>query len=130
MFIYYLFLIVLISLAILEQLLKKIPFVFAIPVIFLMVLLAGFRGEDVSRDYGNYVEMYKFVGSVSAYFTFYDFYFIYEPLFYLIVSGLKALFGSQYLPLFILFALVGVVFKAAGKRTQCGTVGTLLPGQP
>ncbi len=116
MIIYYLFFVLLLSLAVVEQVFKKIPYIFAVPVILLMVLLAGLRGEEVSRDYTNYVEMYQFIGSMPDYFTFYDFYFIYEPLFYFIVSGFKAIFGSLYGPIFLLFALFGVSLKSAAIR--------------
>lgn len=116
MIIYYLFFILLLGLAVTEQVFKKIPYLFAVPIILLLVVLAGFRGEEVSRDYANYVEMYQFIGSFPDYFTFYDFYFIYEPLFYFIVSGLKTIFGSVYVPVFLLFALIGVSLKSAAIR--------------
>ncbi len=113
MVVYYLIFISLVLLACAEQLVKKLPFLFGGIVIFFLVILAGLRGEEVARDYTNYTIMFDETGSIGDYFTNYDINFFFEPLFYIIVSLFKSVFGDLYFPIFLFFALLSITAKGA-----------------
>ena len=67
---------------------------------FILILIAGFRSEEVVRDYVNYV----------TYFHDRDFLAV-EPAFVVISKIIYSLIGPYPIYLFLLFAILGVSFK-------------------
>lgn len=113
MLVYIIILIILLLLAIGEQFLPEFPFLFGLYIGLALILIAGFRGEEVSRDYGNYLMIFSDVGSLSSYIKEYDKYFFYEPMFFLIIWVSKTIFGNHYVAIFLFYAVVGVSLKIA-----------------
>lgn len=69
-----------------------------------LVIIAGFRGSGVARDYQNYVDFFYSIraGETVSELT--------EPSYFYIVE-LVTLFSDSYLPVFVIYALLGVFFK-------------------
>ena len=70
----------------------------------LFIVIAGFRNEQVSRDYENYVDFFNQIvdgNTVSV---------IDDPGFYYIIKFVK-LFSNKYAYLFLVYAILGVSFK-------------------
>ena len=90
------------------------PFIL-ISVGILLFILAGFRSEDVSKDYETYVYSFNIVGTPIDYFLKYDQWSFYEPFYYFIPSVLKII-GVPYfeISVFIIFAIIGVFFNLRG----------------
>lgn len=74
-----------------------------------LVLFAGLRDVDVSKDGENYVAGFQTMGPPLEYFTNFDDWFFFEPTYYLFPSILRIAFPVLYVFLvFVLFAIIGV----------------------
>ncbi|PZX92483.1 hypothetical protein DOS84_15295 [Flavobacterium aquariorum] len=80
-----------------EKITKKIIF---LCLGFLLITIAGFRGEGVDRDYNNYIEMFQQQEFIST-----------EPAFVLISIFIHSYIGDNYVFLFVIFAILGVTLK-------------------
>lgn len=66
----------------------------------LLIIIAGFRGPGVDRDYNNYIEMFRQPEFIST-----------EPAFVLISIFLHSYIGDNCVFLFVIFAILGVTLK-------------------
>lgn len=69
---------------------------------FILILVAGFRGEGVDKDYGNYSEIFLLWDKDSTYFV--------EPGFIVIAAIARFFFATPIL-LFLIFAILAVNIK-------------------
>lgn len=74
---------------------KNILYVFG----FILIILAGFRGENVDRDYNSYLQ------------AFYEELNILEPTFYMISSFTKMIFGNNVVFLFLIYSTLSISIK-------------------
>jgi hypothetical protein len=114
LFPYFLIAILLLFLALTEQLvpIKKNLF---IPVLtgILLILFAGLRADDIDKDYENYLDAFNLVLNPSDYFKHFQDWIFFEPMYYLIPSFFKTYTSITYYTLFtfLLFAIAGVTIK-------------------
>ena len=70
----------------------------------IFIIIAGFRGETVSRDYENYVNFFEQIKNGETVPV------INDPGFYFIIK-LVTLFSDKYAFLFLIYAILGVTIK-------------------
>ena len=71
----------------------------------MLIILAGFRGDGIDKDYQNYKEIFQSLGGKTNYFI--------EPGF-VVITKLVRLFSGTYSLLFLIFALLSVVIRVYG----------------
>jgi hypothetical protein len=81
----------------------------------ILFFVAGFRDVDLSKDGGNYVNSFELAESPIEYFTNYQDWIFFEPLYYLLPAVLKLIFpGSYVLLVFLIYAIIGVHLNFRG----------------
>lgn len=115
MVIYYIIFFLLLFLAIVRDLFflnERICLVFCFCI---LVIFAGLRDIDVSKDGENYVTGFQTMGAPLEYFSKFDDWFFFEPAYYLFPSLLRLAFPTYYVFLvFLLFAIIGVHINLKG----------------
>jgi hypothetical protein len=84
-----------------------------------LVILAGFRGLNVARDYDNYVTFFYMIRAGESIPE------LSEPSYYYIV-GLVTSFSDSYLPVFVIYAFLGVFFKMLSFERILGIKSSFL----
>lgn len=98
----------------------KIDAWFLYGIIFIcLVILAGFRGATVGRDYDNYVTFFYKIRAGESIAE------LSEPSYYYIVELVNK-FSDSYLPVFVIYALLGVFFKMLSFERLLGIKGAFL----
>lgn len=85
---------------------SKFKTLILVSILTLFIIIAGFRGVGVDRDYMEYARA----------FTLMDFSYSIEISFILIVSIIKIIFGEQVVFLFLIYAFLGVYLKYKGIK--------------
>lgn len=67
-----------------------------------LILIAGFRGDGIDRDYANYKEMFLLWDKDAIYLV--------EPGF-VVITAFARVFSSSHILLFLLFAILGISIK-------------------
>lgn len=82
-------------------------------VFILLFIIAAFRGRGVSRDYENYIDFFHIIknGGIVTELS--------EPSYPLIVK-LVTIFTDSFLPVFVIYAFLGVFFKLLAFRKIMG----------